>query len=483
MNRGAPAAVERGPGARAAGEADPRPPAAPGAAPPDLRRVIGFWGGTALVIGLTIGSGIFRTPPTIAALVPDPRLVLGLWTLLGVISLCGALALAELASMLPRTGGIYVYLRLAYGDGAAFVVGWLYLLVTSPAAFAALATVFVEILLGTLGVPPGAAPAWLVPGGAVAVVAGLAAVNILGTRFGSAVQTTLTAIKVAALAGVIAVGFASAGGSFSHVAAPADAPIGGAALARAVAAIIWTYDGWVAISMIAGEVQAPERQVKRIIVAGMLAVGVLYLGANLAYAYALPPETLAREDAGMAVRLVGGALGPLGAAVMGLCIGASVLGTASGNVLAKPRVAYALARDGLALSALGRLHPTRGTPHVAIAVEAAVAALLIVTLRDFGTLTTYFVVVEWFALLFAVGAVFVLRRRLPEAPRPFRTPLYPWVPLVFVVGTAVGLAAIVWGAWSEGNRSPVYGLALAVAGFPAYAIYRRRREQNGSLVV
>lgn len=446
-------------------------------APPadDLRRVIGFWSGTALIIGITIGSGIFRKPATIAALVPDATLVLSLWVFFGVISLCGALALAELASMLPRTGGIYVYLRLAFGDAAAFVVGWMYLLITSPAAVGALATAGVEFLLVAFGVPAKSVPPWLVPGGAVAIIVALSILNIAGTRAGAAVQSALTVVKVSALLAVIVVGFGASGGSFAQLAAGAGAPVDSAALARAVAGVIWTYDGWVAISMIAGEVRAPEKLLKRIIVAGMAILVALYLGANMAYHYAMLPATMARENVAIATRLMADAVGPAGAVVIGLCMVASVVGAAGANVLAKPRVAYAMARDGLTFSILGHAHPRRATPHVAIAVQGAAAVILVLLLRDFDKLTTYFVVVEWFALIFAVGAVFVLRRRMPQAPRPFRTPLYPWAPLLFVVGTLLGLAAIVWGEWRDGNKSPVYGLFVSACGFPVYALFRRRR--------
>jgi amino acid transporter len=174
------------------------------------------------------------------------------------------------------------------------------------------------------------------------------------------------------------------------------------------------------------------------------------------------------------VRLVTEAIGPAAGVAIGLGIVASVLGAASGNVLAKPRVAFAMARDGLTFPLLGRSHPRYRTPYVSILVQGAVAILLVLTLRDFDKLTTYFVVVEWFALVFAVGAVFVLRRKLPDAPRPFKTPLYPVMPALFIMGTLLGLGTIVWGEWGSGNRSPVYGLLLAASGFPIYAIFKKR---------
>jgi APA family basic amino acid/polyamine antiporter len=437
----------------------------------DLRRVIGFWGGTALVVGITIGSGIFRKPATIAALVPDPRVVLALWAAFGVVSLCGALTLAELASMIPRTGGLYVYLYTAYGEAAAFVFGWLFVVVTAPAASAALAAVCMEFSLGVLGIRPNGDQ--LIVGGAVGTIAALAAANVFGTRLGTGLQGALTVVKVAAVATLIAGAFVFGRGSFTHLTPSPGTVVGAAPLARATASVIWTYDGWMAVSLIAGEVLEPERRLKRIIVVGMLGIVVLYLGANLAYIYNMSSDDMAREKAGIAARLMIEIAGPVGATVMGVCIVASVLGALAANLLARPRVAYAMACDGLTFRAIGRLHPRFGTPHVAIVVQAAIAIVLVVGLRDFDRLTTYFVVVEWLALIFGVSSVFVLRRRMPDAPRPFRTPLYPLVPLVFVVGTLFGLGTIVWAEWRDGNRSPVLGLAITAAGFPLHAVYRR----------
>jgi len=439
--------------------------------PARLERVIGFWGGTALIIGVTIGSGIFRKPPTIAGLVPDPLVIMGLWVLFGVISMCGALALAELSSMLPRVGGVYVFLREAFGNGAAFVFGWILLLVTAPASIAALATVFVEFLLGALRIPADSVP---VPAIAVAIIVVLSIVNVVGTRLGAAVQAVFTVIKVSALGAIILASFAAGGGSVANLTTGTGAA-DGTGIARAMASVIWTYDGWIAVSMIAGEVVAPERLLRRIIIAGMTAIVVLYLGANLAYHYMMPVDVMATQKAAVAVRVMTDVVGSAGGAVIGFCIVGSVLGALSGNVLAKPRVSYAMAKDGLAFRVLGHSHPRFGTPDLAIAAQAGVAILLVLVLRDFDKLTTYFIVVEWFALIFAVAAVFVLRRKLPDAPRPFRTPGYPWVPLVFVAGTFAGLAAIVWGEWQARNYSPLVGLAIAAAGFPIYALTSRRR--------
>ncbi len=433
----------------------------------DLRRVIGLSGGVALIVGITIGSGIFRTPPTIAGLVPNPLVIMGLWTAFGLISMCGALAVAELSSLLPQPGGVYVFLREAYGDAAAFVFGWLYVLATTPSAVAALAVVFAEFLLNLLGVPADARVQLI----AIAAIITLTFANVLGARVGAGVSEVTTLVKVTALAAIILGALLLGSGNASNLTAGDAVQAGG--LARAVAAVIWTYDGWIAVSMIAGEVVAPERLMKRIIIIGMLVIVTLYIGANFAYLYMMPVSIMARQKEAIARTVVTGIAGPAAGVVVMLAIMTSIFGALNGNLLAKPRVAYAMARDGLTFPFLGATHPRWSTPWVALVIEGVVAIIMVLVLKDFDTLTTYFVVVEWAALIFAVGAVFVLRRKMAAAPRPFRTPGYPWVPLLFVVGTVIGLSAIVWGQIQVGNFSPIYGLGIAVAGFPVHHLWKR----------
>ena len=437
----------------------------------DLRRVIGLSGGIALIVGITIGGGIFRKPPTIAGLVPNPLVILGLWMAFGLISICGALAVAELSSLLPRPGGVYVFLREAYGDAAAFVFGWLYVLVTTPTAVAALATVFSEFLLNLLGMPTSPLSVQMI---AITAIIILTFANVLGARVGAAVSEVTTLVKVSALAAIILGAFLLGHGSLSHITEGGIVQRGG--LARAVASVIWTYDGWIAVSMIAGEVVAPERLMKRIIIVGMLVIVTLYIGANLAYLYMMPVSIMVQQKEAIARTVMTEIAGPAVGAVILLAIMTSVFGALNGNLLAKPRVAYAMARDGLIFSFLGKTHERWSTPWAALLIQAVVAIIMVLVLRDFDTLTTYFVVVEWAALILAVGAVFVLRRKMPEAPRPFRTPAYPWVPLFFVLGTVVGVSAIVWGEIQVGNFSPIYGLVIAAAGFPVHHLWKRLKR-------
>jgi len=436
----------------------------------ELRRVIGLFGGVALIVGITIGSGIFRTPPTIAGLVPNPLVIMGLWTAFGLISICGALAVAELTSMLPQAGGVYVFLRQAYGDAAAFVFGWLYVLITTPTTVAALAVVFAEFLLNLLGLPVGGK----VQAIAIGSIIILTAANVLGARVGAAVSGVTTIVKVTALAAIILGAFLLGQGSFSNI--TAGGAVQGSGLARAVAAVIWTYDGWVAVSMIAGEVVAPERLMKRIIIIGMLTIVTLYIGANLAYLYVMPVGVMAQQKEAIARTVMTAIAGPAGGTLIMLAIMTSIFGALNGNLLAKPRVAYAMGRDGLTFAFLGKIHPRWSTPWPAQLIVSVVAIIMVLALQDYDSLITYFVVVEWAALIFAVGAVFVLRTKMADAPRPFRTPAYPWVPAFFLVGTVIGLSAIVWGQIQVGNYSPIYGLAIAAAGFPVHHLWTRLKR-------
>ena len=435
-----------------------------------LRRVIGLTGGTALIVGITIGSGIFRTPPTIAGLVPNPLVVMALWTAFGLISICGALVIAELSSLLPQAGGVYVYLREAYGDAAAFVFGWLYVLITTPTTVAALAVVFSEFLLNLLGMRVGA-PVQAI---AIAAIIILTGANVLGARVGAAVSEVTTLVKVTALVAIILGAFLLGNGSLSNI--TEGGVVQGGGLARAVAAVIWTYDGWVAVSMISGEVVAPERLMKRIIIIGMLTIVTLYIGANLAYLYMMPVGVMAQQKEAIARTVMTGIAGPAAGVLIMLAIMTSIFGALNGNLLAKPRVAYAMARDGLTFAFLGKIHPRWATPWAAQLIVGVVAIIMVLMLRDFDALTTYFVVIEWAALIFAVSAVFVLRRKMAERPRPFRTPAYPWLPLFFVIGTVVGVSAIVWGQIQVGNFSPIYGLLIAAAGFPVHHLWKRARR-------
>ncbi|MEY4938512.1 MAG: hypothetical protein RIQ93_247, partial [Verrucomicrobiota bacterium] len=370
----------------------------------DLRRSIGFWSGTALVVGTMIGSGIFRTPASIAAVLQNPLLILGLWVFFGVVCICGALSVAELATMLPKTGGTYVYLRAAYGDGAAFVFGWLYLVVAIPSGIATSAVFFGELVVRVVGILPQDFP-WGIPGIAIGAIVILSAINVIGVKQGSTVHNIFTVIKVSALlALMVGALFSNLGDVRRWYVAPGKVMGEWNGMASAAKSVMFSYTGWIYVTLVSGELHDPARRLGRVIVVGTGTVALLYVCANLAYFYLIPlPEMRQPMIAREAMMLIAG---PVGATVMNLCVLASVVGGLNGVILTKARVAYAQARDGLSFAFLGRPHPTRATPHYSIVIQGAVAVALVLALREplhplrlFDRLAAYFVLVEWLALV------------------------------------------------------------------------------------
>jgi len=448
----------------------------------ELKRAIGFWGGTAIVVGSVVGSGIFRTPASIANVFQDPTLILGLWIGAGLLCLCGALTLAELGTLLPKTGGTYVYLRAAYGDAAAFTFGWLYVVAAIPSSMAALAAFFGELILHLYGLDPMIQPTYMVPIIASTMVIVLSLINIRGVAFGAYVQTSFTVVKTLALAVVIFVAFLLLDGQMDNF-APAAGGItknGGVyGLAAAIAFVFWSYDGWVNIGFVAGELEKPEKRIKPMLITGVLIIIALYVLANLAYIYIFPVSTMPGKLVAQDIMTL--AFGPAGGIVMSVAIIMSVFGAMNGTILTKSRVAYALSRDRLSFSFLGHVHPRWATPDLSIITQGTIAVLILYWLKNYDAIVSYFVVVEWSALIFTIAAVFVLRKKLPNAPRPYRVPGYPWIPIIFIVGTTFGLTTIVIsGIELNNDYTPLMGLGIAILGFPVYYIWQAFHRRKAS---
>ena len=432
-----------------------------------LRRTLGFTDLVLITVGTVIGSGIFLVPGLVLRETgARSGLALTVWAVAGVLSWLGALSYAELGAMRPEAGGLYVYIRDAFGPLPAFLYGWSSFLVIASGSIAALAVAF-SSYLGQL-VPLGGFPAPLV---SVLVIALLAGLNVRGTRQSANVQNWSTAAKVGGLLllslALLALGRGSAAGAAAGP-APLASPSLAAGLGAAMIGVLWAYEGWQYVSYSAGEARDPQRTFPRAIVLGTAALVAIYLLACLGYIAALGPDGVAASRR-VAAEAATALFGPAAGRLVALIILVSICSATNGTVLTLPRAFFAMARDGIFFRRLAQVHPRFGTPAVAIVATSAWAMLLAVS-GTFEQLLTYVVFVGW--IFYALGALslFSYRRRLPDAGRTFRVPGYPVTPLLFV-GCA---AAIVLNTMVAQPVRAAIGLGVVLLGSPAYLIWRRR---------
>ena len=442
--------------------------AAAGRTHADLPRVLGFTSVVGILIGTVIGSGIFVAPNRIADLVGAPQLILAVWLIGGVLSLFGALAFAELGAAFPQAGGMYVYLRESYGPLVAFLFGWTLFLVIDSGAIATLSVAFSARYLPYF-FPLTPLASKIV---AVALIAALVVVNLLGVRYGAALQNTLMFIKFGAILAVIGIAFGFGRGETSHFVQPAPGAWSGGLVRNFSAALVlslWAYKGWEAVTFSSGEIKNPRRNIPVGLIVGTAVVVALYLATNLAYLYIFPAGQIAKSSR-IAADVMQVVIGPVGASLVAGVILCSIAGAANGNVLTAPRVFFAMARDGLFFKKFADVHPTLLTPHVSIIATGAWAAVLSVT-GTFEQLATYVVFGQWIFFGLTVGAVMVLRVTRPGIERPYRTWGYPVTPVVFI-------AAALYISVSTLVTQPLHavaGLAIILAGVPAYWYWQRRR--------
>jgi amino acid transporter len=434
-------------------------------APPGLTRVLGPWTATAIVVGTVIGTGVFKKPQSVAEHVSHFGIVAVVWTLGGVMAILGALAYGEVAALLPRAGGNYVFLREAYGKLAGFLWGWVDFWIIRSASMAALATIFTESLHSILadpaaqqllGLPPDTRLSfWGQRAVTVGVLAALAGINAVGVRWGGGVQLAVTIIKVASLVAIGALPFltAMAGGlrprpDLLQPTWPSSvAQLSFAGATTAFLGVLWAYHGWMNVTPVAGEVKNPQRNLPLALLVGVGMVTLLYLGANLAYSLVLPrPEMAMMKDKVVATEFSRTLLGPLGAAAVSAAILCSTFGALNGNLLVGPRMLYAMGVDRLAPPVLSAVHPRFHTPARAIFVYAAWSIALILgvaALTESGLLEpgkSHFDRLTDFAMFgavifetLAVVSIFVFRRTRPDDERRYRCPGYPVVPALYVV--------------------------------------------------
>jgi basic amino acid/polyamine antiporter, APA family len=436
----------------------------------DLPRVLGFTSVVGILVGTVIGSGIFVAPNRIADLVASPQLILAVWVVGGVLSFFGALAFAELGAAFPQAGGMYVYLREAYGPTVAFLFGWTLFFVIDSGAIATLSVAFSARYLPYF-VPLSPMASKMV---ALALIAVLVGVNILGVRYGAGLQNLLMFVKFGAIVAVTLTVFAVAKGDPSHFVEPAPAGWSDGMIGRFGAALVlslWAYKGWEAVTFSSGEIRNPERNIPLGLLSGTAVVVALYLATNLAYLYVFPAAEIARSSR-IAADVMNAAVGPLGASLIAGVILCSITGAANGNVLTAPRVFFAMARDGVFFRKFADLHPRLLTPHVAILATGAWAAILSAT-GTFEQLATYVVFGQWIFFGLTVGAVMILRAKRPDLPRPYRTWGYPVTPVVFMLAALyISISTLV-----TQPRNAAAGLAIILAGVPAFLYWRWRSRR------
>ena len=445
-----------------------------------LSRRLGLWSAVAVLVGSTIGSGIFRTPAGVAQRVDDVPLFLLAWVLGGVVVLCGALTYSELAAAFPRSGGVYAFLREAFGPVPAFLFAWAELWVIRPGAFGAIGITASAYTLRTLGFDPAAVVLGLGPVdirseqllGAVYIIL-VGAVNYFGIHRGAILQNLSTIFKVGALVLLVLLGFALGrstgmpeGGVFAQRAAVGLSPF-----LLAMVAILWAYDGWADLAFVGGEVKDPQRTLPRALLLGTAIVVVLYLAANMVYLYLIPIQAMKGAElvAADVARLV---IGSAGVVIVSGAIAVSTFGTLNGSMMTAPRIFFAAAEDGLFPKAIARVDPRTTAPTGAI-VLMVVMGVIFILIRTFTQLADQFIIGIWPFYALAVAGVFVLRRTRPDLERPYRTWGFPVVPLIFLLG-----AVFLLGNYLVSETAAfAIDIGIILTGLPAYRIWLRYRRR------
>ncbi len=464
---------------------------------------LGLFTTTMLVLGGVIGSGIFRKPGVMAEQVGSPELLLGIWVLAGVITLLGALTNAEIAAMIPATGGQFIFFERMYGPFFAYLYGWAVFSVIQSGSIAAVAYVFAEYSTQFVALPElhGAAGNFSVhvpfvgdvtplkeigvKGLAAFLIVILTAVNYVGVRFGGLVQNIFTVAKIAGMV-LLMIGafFLPTGGSLANLTtASATIRPEGLALVLAIAAAMqgafWAYDGWNRISFVAGEVKDPQRNLPRSLLFGMTAAIVIYVAMNIAYAWVLPVDAMAQSKlvaADVAEKCFAG-----GGRWIALVVMVSTFGATNAIILASARVYFSMARRNVFPSFLGVAHPRFHTPAASLVAQGLWSVLLLLS-GTFDTLTDTLIFVSWIFYGASAYGVFVLRRKEPDTPRPYRVPGYPWVPALFVLSSALFLVLTLYNdvtaylaATAAGHPAIInsaLGAVLVLIGAPIYLFYR-----------
>jgi APA family basic amino acid/polyamine antiporter len=435
-----------------------------------LRRELSLTDATLLVVASVIGAGIFLTPGRVAELLPSPGWIFAAWGVGALLSLAGALANAELGAMFPRAGGDYVYLREGVHPIAGFLVGWLSFFAIYAGTIAALAAALGDGIGEHLELGEGGRL-----GLALAVILVVSAINYAGVRWGARANNLTSVLKVGALLAFVVLGPIAGEGDFGRVLRAAGegggefGGVGPLAFARAMSPVLFTYLGWNASVYVASEIRRPGRNLPRSLFLGLALCAFVYLLVNAVYLYALPMDSLrGAPDAGEAAAQA--LFGPVAGALVGSFVLLSILGTLNAMVLVGPRIAYAMALDGLFFRGTDRVSEHRRTPSFAIAVQGIAAALLLVLLRSFPSALDFTTFAILLATMADVIALYRLRRTQPGRARPYRAWGYPLVPGLYLLASGGIAVALLYGSPFECAVS----LAMLAAGLPLYWVFVRR---------
>jgi basic amino acid/polyamine antiporter, APA family len=431
-----------------------------------LVRRLGLLSSIGLVIGITIGGGIFRTPAGIATRVPDPILMMGVWVLGGLIVLCGALAFAELSASMPETGGMYVYLREGWGRQYGFLYGWAQLVLIRAAALGGISSVFGEYFLRVVGIDPAMHPEWAdyLAAGAI-LFAG--ATNIVGVQLGALFAGISTIAKFGALTLLVFASFlmgGSVGGSFENFAST-GAPVNAGVFGLALISVMWAYDGFADLTFASGEVKDPQRNLPRAIIIGTLLIIAIYLTANAAYLYINPIGVMAKSRL-ISADTMGTLFGQVGVSFVSVIVMISTFGSLMGSMLASPRIFFAMADDKLLFEPIARVHPKWKTPYIAIALACVLGVAMVMT-QTFEQLTDTFVLAMWPFYALSVGAIYTLRKSQPNLQRPYKVIGYPVVPAVFI---AAAIYLVVNALITDPKWTSIT-FAVVLMGLPVYYVF------------
>jgi basic amino acid/polyamine antiporter, APA family len=439
-----------------------------------LARRLTLWSAIAVVAGSTIGSGIFRTPASVAQLIGDAPLFLFAWIIGGVLSLCGALTYGELAAAFPRSGGIYVYIRESFGPIPAFLFGWAELWIIRPGGFGAIGITAAAYTLRTLGFDPAAPIGPLRTEQALGAfyIIIVALVNYLGIHRGAVLQNISTVLKVGALAALVLLGLTlsnTASQSTTNIFAQ-HAAVRISSFFLALVSILWAYDGWADVSFVGGEVKDPQRSLPRAMLIGTVVVVVLYLSANITYMMFIPMKVMQSAEL-VAADVASLLFGSVGVILISAVIAVSTFGTLNGAMMTAPRIFFAMAEDNLFPKAIARVDSASQAPGNAILMTAGLGVIFI-SIRTFTDLANQFIIGIWPFYALAVLAVFILRRKKPELERPYRAWGYPFVPALFLLGSLFLLGNYLL------TKPLAFGIdiGLILLGIPVYFFWRKRND-------